>query len=154
MVRATRSGIHRPAVNPPAYNQNNPPTSTRTKRRRKDTTSNSATNTSRDEDVRPPASSTAQPNHRRSDSPVAERSHTTEELPRDDLTVHNYHAQKRYWPLPRIQEQLAQQSAENNNRPAPLILAEAFALWSAFQHDLEMVAMVGDVSVEVLKKKL
>ncbi|KAH9822661.1 hypothetical protein DFH28DRAFT_1049940 [Melampsora americana] len=76
------------------------------------------------------------------------------QLEPDKIDVHNYHTQKAFWPLPRIEERLALQSCKNNSQPSPLILAEAKALYGAFIHNISMLAMVGDIGLDTLKAKL
>ncbi|EGG05397.1 uncharacterized protein MELLADRAFT_88094 [Melampsora larici-populina 98AG31] len=102
----------------------------------------------RPDDIRPPSPPLTQPTRTIDPQPA------TAELELHKVTVHNYNLQKQFWPLPRIEEQLARQSPINNSKPSPLIVAEATALYTAFIHSINMLAMVGEVSVDTLKRKV
>ncbi|EGG10937.1 uncharacterized protein MELLADRAFT_92329 [Melampsora larici-populina 98AG31] len=72
----------------------------------------------------------------------------------EEIDVHNYGHQKKFWPLQRIEEKLKAQTTDNKSRPPPLILAEAKAIHEAFQHSLHMLAMIGQVHLTTLKLHL
>ncbi|EGG01683.1 uncharacterized protein MELLADRAFT_91952 [Melampsora larici-populina 98AG31] len=81
-------------------------------------------------------------------------SRSAEELKLDEIDVHTYGLQKKFWPLQRIDKQLKAQTTDNRSQPNPLILAEAQALHEAFQHSLHMLAMIGKVHLDTLKSHL
>ncbi|EGG07824.1 uncharacterized protein MELLADRAFT_85402 [Melampsora larici-populina 98AG31] len=100
-------------------------------------------------------SNQTQPNNQSSNQPQNQSQQSpSEALELEEITVHNYGDQKKFWTLQQIEEQLKSQTADNNSRPNPLILAEAKALHDAFQHSLHMLAMIGQIHLNTLKSHL
>ncbi|KAH9808449.1 hypothetical protein DFH28DRAFT_1195812 [Melampsora americana] len=77
-----------------------------------------------------------------------------EALDLEDINVHNYEPQKKFWSLHRIEQQLKAQTADNRSQPNPLILAEAKAIHEAFEHSLHMLAMISKIPLNALKSHL
>ncbi|KAH9818793.1 hypothetical protein DFH28DRAFT_888051 [Melampsora americana] len=70
-----------------------------------------------------------------------------------ELTLQNYHQAMKYWPLGRIQQQLARQRSANHQL-SEAVIAEGQAVMEHMEHTIHMIAMVSGVSLSKLKRSL
>ncbi|EGF98389.1 uncharacterized protein MELLADRAFT_95730 [Melampsora larici-populina 98AG31] len=131
--------------------KSNPPKQQPSRRNKRNRTEVDSVDNIRDQDNRPPSPAA---NQTAGNSHIQPDTSSTIAIKLSEITVHTYNGQKKYWPLPRIEEQLAHQKPDNNSKPSPLILAEAKSLYANFIHSINMLAMIGAVSVDTLKAKI
>ncbi|EGG08357.1 uncharacterized protein MELLADRAFT_84946 [Melampsora larici-populina 98AG31] len=67
-----------------------------------------------------------------------------------DITLQNYHAAKKFWPVGQIQAQLNRQRLANHQLSAAVI-AEGQAVLEDLAHTIHMIAMVSGVDITKLK---
>ncbi|KAH9810726.1 hypothetical protein DFH28DRAFT_902395 [Melampsora americana] len=86
-------------------------------------------------------------------TPSATQHTVIDDVDLSEITLQNYHQYKKYWPLARIQDQLARQRSSNHQLSAEVIV-EGQALLEALDHTLHMIAMVSGVGIIKLKRSL
>ncbi|EGG12331.1 uncharacterized protein MELLADRAFT_89151 [Melampsora larici-populina 98AG31] len=86
----------------------------------------------------------AQPNHL--PTPSATQHNAINEVDLSEIMLQNYHQYKKYWPLARIQDQLARQRSSNHQLSAEVIV-EGQAVLEALDHTLHMIAMISGVGI-------
>ncbi|EGF97301.1 uncharacterized protein MELLADRAFT_86089 [Melampsora larici-populina 98AG31] len=96
----------------------------------------------------PTASATQQPT-----LPTTTSHRITDDIKLSDITLKNYQAAKKSWPVGRIQAQLARQRSSNHQLSAAVI-AEGQAVLQDLDHTIHMIAMVAGVDISKLKRAL
>ncbi|EGG07527.1 uncharacterized protein MELLADRAFT_85651 [Melampsora larici-populina 98AG31] len=78
---------------------------------------------------------------------------TAEDIDLRDITLKNYQAAKKSWPVGRIQAQLARQRSSNHQLSAAFI-AKGQAVLEDLDHTIHMIVMVSGVDIMKLKRAL